>query len=89
MSLAKWSIENKVISWMFALLLLLAGIVSYFGLGQLEDPEFTLKKAMVVTVYPGASPQQVEEEVTFVIENAIQQLPYVDYVTSISSAGKS
>ncbi|CAM4186730.1 efflux RND transporter permease subunit [Pseudoalteromonas byunsanensis] len=89
MSLAKWSIENKVISWMFALLLLLAGTVSYFGLGQLEDPEFTLKKAMVVTLYPGASPQQVEEEVTFVIENAIQQLPYVDYVTSISSAGKS
>ena len=89
MSLAKWSIENSVISWMFALLLLLAGTVSYFGLGQLEDPEFTLKKAMVVTLYPGASPQQVEEEVTFPIENAIQQLPYVDYVTSISSAGKS
>ncbi|MBD1584040.1 efflux RND transporter permease subunit [Pseudoalteromonas sp. S16_S37] len=89
MSLAKWSIENRVISWMFALLLLLAGTVSYFGLGQFEDPEFTLKKAMVVTLYPGASPQQVEEEVTFVIENAIQQLPYVDYVTSISSAGKS
>ncbi|KAF7764586.1 hypothetical protein PCIT_b0624 [Pseudoalteromonas citrea] len=74
---------------MFALLLLLAGTVSYFGLGQLEDPEFTLKKAMVVTLYPGASPRQVEEEVTFPIENAIQQLPYVDYVTSISSAGKS
>lgn len=89
MSLAKWSIENSVISWMFAILLLLAGTVSYFGLGQLEDPEFTLKKAMVVTLYPGASPQQVEEEVTFPIENAIQQLPYVDYVTSISSAGKS
>lgn len=89
MSLAKWSIENKVISWMFALLLLIAGVVSYFGLGQLEDPEFTLKKAMVVTMYPGASPQQVEEEVTFPIENAIQSLPYVDYVTSISSPGKS
>ncbi|WP_125781626.1 efflux RND transporter permease subunit [Pseudoalteromonas rubra] len=89
MSLAKWSIENKVISAMFALLLFLAGTVSYFGLGQLEDPEFTLKKAMVITVYPGASPQQVEEEVTYPIENAIQSLPYVDYVTSISSPGQS
>ncbi|MEC4089010.1 efflux RND transporter permease subunit [Pseudoalteromonas rubra] len=89
MSLAKWSIENKVISAMFALLLLLAGTVSYFGLGQLEDPEFTLKKAMVITIYPGASPQQVEEEVTYPIENAIQSLPYVDYVTSISSPGQS
>lgn len=89
MSLAKWSIENKVISWMLSLLLLIGGTISYFGLGQLEDPEFTLKKAMIITLYPGASPQQVEEEVTFPIENAIQELPYVDYVTSISSPGKS
>ncbi|MDK1287878.1 efflux RND transporter permease subunit [Pseudoalteromonas umbrosa] len=89
MSLASWSIENKVISAMFAVLLFAAGGVSYFGLGQLEDPEFTLKKAMVITAYPGASPQQVEEEVTYPIENAIQSLPYVDYVTSISSPGKS
>ncbi|MBH0061085.1 efflux RND transporter permease subunit [Pseudoalteromonas sp. NZS71] len=89
MSFAQLSIEKKVISWMFTLLLLIGGSVSYFDLGQLEDPEFTLKKAMVITMYPGASPQQVEEEVTFPIENAIQQLPYVDYVTSISSNGKS
>ncbi|CAI89475.1 efflux RND transporter permease subunit [Pseudoalteromonas translucida] len=89
MSFAQLSIEKKVISWMFTLLLLIGGGVSYFDLGQLEDPEFTLKKAMVITMYPGASPQQVEEEVTFPIENAIQQLPYVDYVTSISSNGKS
>ncbi|GAA80279.1 efflux RND transporter permease subunit [Pseudoalteromonas sp. BSi20495] len=89
MSFAQLSIEKKVISWMFTLLLLIGGSISYFDLGQLEDPEFTLKKAMVITMYPGASPQQVEEEVTFPIENAIQQLPYVDYVTSISSNGKS
>ena len=89
MSFAALAIERKVISWMFALFLLIGGTVAYFGLGQLEDPEFTLKKAMVITLYPGASPQQVEEEVTFPIENAIQQLPYVDYVTSISSTGKS
>ncbi|MBB1289061.1 efflux RND transporter permease subunit [Pseudoalteromonas sp. SR43-6] len=89
MSFAQLSIEKKVISWMFTLLLLIGGTVSYFDLGQLEDPEFTLKKAMVITLYPGASPQQVEEEVTFPLENAIQQLPYVDYVTSISSNGKS
>ncbi|WP_404343905.1 efflux RND transporter permease subunit [Pseudoalteromonas mariniglutinosa] len=89
MSFAELAIEKKVISWMFVLLLLVGGSLSYFGLGQLEDPEFTLKKAMVITLYPGASPEQVEEEVTFPIENAIQQLPYVDYVTSISSPGKS
>ena len=58
MSFAALAIERKVISWMFALFLLIGGTVAYFGLGQLEDPEFTLKKAMVITLYPGASPQQ-------------------------------
>lgn len=89
MNVAKLSIEKSVVSWMIALVLLFGGISAFFGLGQLEDPEFTLKKAMIITQYPGASPQQVEEEVTYPIENAIQQLPYVDYVTSISSPGMS
>jgi multidrug efflux pump subunit AcrB len=89
MKLAQYSIKNRVTSWMFAFILLLGGIVAYNGLGRLEDPEFTLKKAMITTFYPGASPMQVEEEVTYPLENAIQQLPYVDYVTSISSAGFS
>lgn len=89
MKLAEYSIKNRVTSWMFAFILLLGGIVAYNGLGRLEDPEFTLKRAMVTTAYPGASPTQVEEEVTYPLENAIQQLPYVDFVTSISSAGFS
>ncbi|WP_432471526.1 efflux RND transporter permease subunit [Amphritea sp. HPY] len=89
MKLTEYSIRNPVTSWMFALILLLGGIISYNGLGRLEDPEFTLKMAMVTTSYPGASPAQVEEEVTYPIENALQQLPYVDFVTSISSTGLS
>ena len=89
MSVAKYAIQRHVISWMMALLLLIGGTVSFFNLGQLEDPEFTLKTAMVITAYPGASPQQVEEEVTYPIENVIQQLPYVKFVSSISSAGMS
>ncbi|MCO7225236.1 efflux RND transporter permease subunit [Pleionea sp. CnH1-48] len=89
MNLAQASIEKKVISWMLTLILLIGGVASYFGLGQLEDPEFTLKQAIIITAYPGASPQQVEEEVTYPIENALQQLPYVDHVTSISSPGLS
>ncbi|MEH6823402.1 MAG: efflux RND transporter permease subunit [Motiliproteus sp.] len=89
MKLAEYSIKNPVTSWMFALILLVGGVISYNGLGRLEDPEFTLKMAMITTAYPGASPTQVEEEVTYPLENALQQLPYVDFVTSISSAGMS
>ncbi|MFH4590596.1 efflux RND transporter permease subunit VmeI [Vibrio alginolyticus] len=82
-------IRNRVISWMFALIFLIGGIAAFFGLGRLEDPAFTIKDAMVVTSYPGATPQQVEEEVTYPIEKAIQQLTYVDEVNSISSRGLS
>ena len=89
MDIAKYFIKQKTTSWLFAFLLLLGGTVSYLGLGQLEDPEFVLKQAIVITQYPGASPLQVEEEVTYPLENEIQKLPYVDNVKSITSAGIS
>lgn len=57
--------------------------------GTIEDPAFTLKDALIITSYPGATPQQVEEEVTYPLEKAVQQLVYVDEVRSISSRGLS
>ncbi|MCE2596792.1 efflux RND transporter permease subunit [Motilimonas cestriensis] len=89
MNFAEYSITHKVISWMFTLLLLVGGTVSFFQLGQLEFPEFTIKQALVVTAYPGASPEQVEEEVTLPIEDALQQLEGVKHITSVNSAGLS
>lgn len=87
--IAAYFIRNRVISWMVSLIFLIGGVSAFFGLGRLEDPAFTIKDAMVVTSYPGATPQQVEEEVTYPIEKAIQQLTYVDEVNSISSRGLS
>lgn len=89
MNIAEYSIRHKVISWMFVLLLLIGGGISFTGLGQLEFPEFTIKEALVITAYPGASPEQVEEEVTLPLEDALQQLDAVKHVTSINSAGLS
>ncbi|MDX1677017.1 efflux RND transporter permease subunit [Arsukibacterium sp.] len=89
MDLARYFIRNRTSSWLFAAILLVGGLVSYAGLGRLEDPQFTLKQALIITQYPGASPTQVEEEVTYPLENAIQQLPYVSHVSSVSSAGLS
>jgi multidrug efflux pump subunit AcrB len=89
MDAAQYFIKNRTSSWLVTLILLIGGILAYSGLGRLEDPQFTLKQAMVITAYPGASAQQVEEEVSYPLENAIQQLPYVEHVTSISSAGQS
>jgi len=89
MNIAEFSIRNKLISWLITIILLVGGAISFSGLSQLEDPEFTIKDAVIVTQYPGASPQQVEEEVTYPLENAIQQLAYVDYVRSVSTTGLS
>ncbi len=89
MNIAEYSIRNKVISWLFILLLLIGGYIAFNSMGQLEFPEFTIKQAMVITQYPGASPEQVEEEVTLTLEQAIQQLPYVENVITINSAGLS
>ena len=89
MNIAEYFIRNKVISWVLILVLLVGGILAYGDLGRLEDPEFTVKEAVIITQYPGASAQQVEEEVTYLLENAIQQLPYVDFIRSISSNGLS
>nr|MDT0250804.1 efflux RND transporter permease subunit [Endozoicomonas sp.] len=89
MNIAEYSISHRVISWMFVVILLVGGALSFFGLGQLEFPEFTIKQAMVITPYPGASPEQVEEEVTLPLEEAIQQLEYVKVIDSISNNGRS
>lgn len=87
--IAAYFIQNKVISWMLTLIFIIGGTSAFFGLGRLEDPAFTIKDAMVVTNYPGATPEQVEEEVTYPLEKAIQQLTYVDEVNSLSSRGLS
>jgi multidrug efflux pump subunit AcrB len=87
--LTEYTLKNKTVSWMVVLLLIIGGVISFSQLGRLEDPAFTIKQAMIVTQYPGASAQEVEEEVTLPLENAIQQLPYVYKVRSVSSAGMS
>ncbi|CNE73943.1 efflux RND transporter permease subunit [Yersinia nurmii] len=82
-------INNNTRIWLTILLLGIGGLIAYLNIGRLEDPAFTIKTAVVVTRYEGASAQQVEEEVTLPLENAIQELSYVDNVRSISSAGLS
>lgn len=89
MSIAEYSIKNKVISWVFLIILALGGTKAFFDLGRLEDPKFTIKDALVIATYPGATSKEVEEELTYPLEKEIRQLPYVDNITSISSAGMS
>jgi multidrug efflux pump subunit AcrB len=89
MNLTTLSLNNRVVTYFTICLVMLAGGASFFSLGQLEDPEFTVRTAVVTTSYPGASPLEVEQEVTDRIELAIQEMPEVDYIESFSRAGFS
>ncbi len=89
MNLAEWSIRKSLITWVMTILFLVVGWSSYQQLSRLEDPEFTIKDAVITTPYPGASAAEVEEEVTNLIEKAAQQMGQLKRVESRSSRGLS
>ena len=89
MNLAELSMRKSVIPWVMTILFLVVGWISFNKLSRLEDPEFTIKEALVLTPYPGASAAEVEEEVTNVIEKAVQEMGQLELIESRSSRGAS
>ncbi len=89
MSIARASIDKPLITWLIMLGCILGGIWGFLSLGRLEDPAFTIKQAVVVTQYPGASAEQVAIEVSEPLESAIQQMGEVDRISSINQPGRS
>ena len=84
MNITQFCLNNAVVTWLAVVLLAVGGLAAYAKLGKLEDPEFTVKTAVITTAYPGASPEQVEKEVTEVIALAVQEVAEVDYVETTS-----
>lgn len=89
MNIAEFSIKNRLLSIIVILISLFGGWNAYQTMPRFEDPEFTIRTALVFTAYPGASPAQVAKEVTEPLERALQQLQEVKKITSTSSAGMS
>ena len=89
MNIAEYCIKKPTVTISFAVAMLLAGIMGYFKLGRLEDPEFTIKEAQVITCYPGATAEEVANRVTDPLEVAIQQMGQLKKITSTSYPGKS
>ncbi len=89
MNFAEWSIRNRVVTIVLSVVMLGAGLQSFSTMSRLEDPEFTIKDALVITPYPGASAAQVAEEVTDEIEIALQKLGQLDKLESRSERGLS
>src|SRR5262247_82985 len=84
-----FSVRNNRVVLVAMLLAVVGGVMAYRQLGRLEDPEFTIKAAVIITPYPGASAEEVAKEVTNPIEIACQQLGQLDRVESESSRGQS
>jgi multidrug efflux pump subunit AcrB len=89
MSVARGSIDKSLFTWILMLSLLLGGVWGFFTLGRLEDPAFTIKSAVIVTQYPGATAAQVAREVSEPLESAIQKLAELDSIVSRNEPGLS
>ncbi|PCH98559.1 MAG: multidrug transporter AcrB [Rhodobacteraceae bacterium] len=89
MNIAILSIKNRLICTIVILICLFGGWKAYETMPRLEDPDFTIRIAQVITQYPGATPLEVANEVTDKIETAIQQMPEVKEIRSTSTAGLS
>ena len=89
MNLAEFSIRNQVLSVIVILLVVGGGWIAYKDMPRFEDPEFIIRTAQIIAQYPGATPVEVAEEVTEVLEREIMQLQEVDTIESISKAGVS
>ncbi|MFH0343874.1 MAG: efflux RND transporter permease subunit [Chromatiales bacterium] len=89
MNPGEFSVRNDRIVYVAMLLVLVGGFMAYQNMGRLEDPEFTIKEALIITPYPGASAEEVAKEVTNPIESAVQQLGQVKRVDSEASRGMS
>lgn len=89
MNLAELSIRKKTVTLVLTLAFLVGGAMAFMDMPRLEDPEFTIKKALVITNYPGATPEEVTNEVTDVVESAAQELGQLDKVTSKNMPGQS
>ena len=88
-NLTEWALSHKQFIYYFVVVLFVGGMLSYLNLGRMEDPDFTMRQMIVSVAWPGASAQQVEEQVTDKIERKIQEIPGLDYVKSYSVSGKS
>ena len=89
MKLVKYFLSKKPVTILLLVLVLAGGLLAYVKMGKLEDAPFTIKQALVLTPYPGASPSEVQSQVTDVLEESIQALGELYYLKTENRAGLS
>ncbi len=87
-NLSEWALAHRTLVLYFMIVLGAAGIGAYLRLGQAEDPDFTFKVMVVRSIWPGASADEVERQLTDRIERKLQETPRLDYLRSYSKPGE-
>lgn len=88
-NLSEVALKNKTLVWYFIIVVAIAGIFSYIKLGRMEDPAFTVRQMVVTVAWPGASAQQMDEQINDKIEKKLQDTPHLDYIKSYARPGQS
>ena len=88
-NLTEWALRHKPLIYYFMAAVFFMGVYSYQQLGRMEDPDFVIRQMVVSAVWPGASAEQVEEQVTDKIEKKLQDTPGIDYISSYSKPGQA
>ncbi len=88
-NLSKWALDHGALTRYLMLVLMVLGLAAYFQLGQDEDPPFTFRIMVVRAMWPGATAQQMAEQVTDKIERTLQEVPYADKIRSYSKPGET
>jgi multidrug efflux pump len=88
-NISRWALEHPALTRYLMVVLLFLGMAAYFQLGQDEDPPFTFRAMVVQAFWPGASAQQMAEQVTDKIEKTLQEVPYADTIRSFTKPGES
>lgn len=88
-NLTEVSLKNKALVWYFIIMTTIMGIFSYVKLGRMEDPTFTIPQMIVTAAWPGATAQQMEEQVTDKLESKLNDIPGIDYIKSSTRAGST
>jgi multidrug efflux pump len=88
-NISRWALEHPALTRYLMVVLLVLGFAAYFQLGQDEDPPFTFRAMVVQAYWPGASAQQVADQVTDKIERTLQEVPHADVIRSYSKPGES
>ncbi|PKO79014.1 MAG: multidrug transporter AcrB [Betaproteobacteria bacterium HGW-Betaproteobacteria-15] len=88
-NLSQWALDHQAFTRYLMIVLMLLGVAAYFQLGQDEDPPFTFRAMVVRAYWPGATAQQMAEQVSDRIEKTLQEVPYADKIRSYSKPGES